>query len=126
MLQLTVTCLQRRHATLEAILILLHPCYGHRQLTEFPRRPLLLAGSADWEGAGFGEDNCDSGVGLGYLLGAQPPSARTLELWDAASALADAGAIEATVMNWLLFLPLLFSSDGEVDMSMLILDILEV
>ncbi len=60
------------------------------------------------------------------MLGAQPPPAHTLEQWDALSGHADVTQLEGAVLRWLEFLPLVFADDGSTDMSLLIVDFLEV
>lgn len=65
-------------------------------------------------------------AGTAFLLGAQPPQAQTLELWDAVAGHADVTEVENAVMQWLEFIPLVFAEQDTADMSLLTLDLLEV
>ena len=65
-------------------------------------------------------------TGKAFLLGAQPPTAQTLELWDAATGHSDVTQVENTVLQWLHLIPLLFESTEQMDMSPLTLELLEV
>ena len=65
-------------------------------------------------------------AGPAFLLGAQPPSAQALELWDTVAGHADVTQVENTIMQWLELVPQLFAEAETLDMSLLILDLLEV
>lgn len=65
-------------------------------------------------------------AGQAFLLGAQPPQAQTLELWEAVAGHADVTEVENAVVQWLEFLPFVFAENETTDMSLLTLDLLEV